>query len=346
MPLYMEFHKAANLSMEALTTRASAGNEILNQFNVKYHQFWFSEETGTVFCLIEGPSRNICESVHRALYGTGFDSLTTVKECLASDHQEGRTENYSRFSVRKGYIVMASITEVETVSGNDQRQVDARGIVSELMRCDSGVEIDSESSESVVAYFSSAVHALGCAAEIQNKLLIEGQEKFRVAVLPNLSEVSGESVFLDHARELQSVCEDSCVVISSTLRDVVKQHHPNFRQFRILTVQEELFLGSIFHILTQHLQDEHFNVESLAHFAGISRPQLYRKIHSLTGRSPNTFIRDLRMEKALSLLRRRDRNICEVAFEVGYTNPSYFARTFAEKFGCTPSDYLMISALT
>jgi AraC-like DNA-binding protein len=44
------------------------------------------------------------------------------------------------------------------------------------------------------------------------------------------------------------------------------------------------------------------------------------------------------MENALRLLRDRAGNISQIALEVGYNNPSYFSKCFAEKFGCSPSN--------
>jgi len=88
------------------------------------------------------------------------------------------------------------------------------------------------------------------------------------------------------------------------------------------------------------LSDENFSIEALSRDIGISRPQLYRKIVTLTGRSPNDLIIDLRMSKALSLLKKKAGNISQIALEVGYSNPSYFAKCFTKKFGCTPSKYV------
>jgi AraC-like DNA-binding protein len=48
------------------------------------------------------------------------------------------------------------------------------------------------------------------------------------------------------------------------------------------------------------------------------------------------------MSKALSLILDRERNISEIALEVGYNNPSYFAKCFHQKYGCTPSRFLEV----
>jgi AraC-like DNA-binding protein len=106
---------------------------------------------------------------------------------------------------------------------------------------------------------------------------------------------------------------------------------------KYLDPTDEEFVTDLLDITDQNLSNNSFSIESICKDIGISRPQLYRKITSLTGRAPNDFLRDIRMEKALTLLKQKAGNISQVALEVGYNNPSYFAKCFADKFGCTPS---------
>jgi AraC-like DNA-binding protein len=87
------------------------------------------------------------------------------------------------------------------------------------------------------------------------------------------------------------------------------------------------------------LSDKHFTVANLGKEIGMSRPQLYRRILNLTNISPNDLIRELRLKKAESLMRRKDQNISEIALEVGFSNPSYFSKCFYDRFGALPSQY-------
>jgi len=68
----------------------------------------------------------------------------------------------------------------------------------------------------------------------------------------------------------------------------------------------------------------------------MSNIQLYRKLKALTGSTPNDLIRNMRLERAGSLLRQRGGNVAEIAYQVGFNNLSYFAKCFREKFGLTP----------
>jgi AraC-like DNA-binding protein len=100
---------------------------------------------------------------------------------------------------------------------------------------------------------------------------------------------------------------------------------------------EQTFLDSLLDITESRFSDYTFGVDGLSREIGISRPQLYRKVFAITGRSPVSFIRDIRLQKALSLLKENKYNISEIAMEVGYNNPSYFSKCFQEKYGVNPS---------
>ena len=61
---------------------------------------------------------------------------------------------------------------------------------------------------------------------------------------------------------------------------------------------------------------------------------------SLTGKSPNSFVNEYRLDEALALLNKNSGNISEIAFETGFSSPSYFSKCFQKRYGLSPSDYL------
>jgi len=98
------------------------------------------------------------------------------------------------------------------------------------------------------------------------------------------------------------------------------------------------FLNRTIKILEQNYRSETFRTEDLYIGLGISRVQLHRKLTALTGQSASEFIRNFRLQKARRLLLETDRNVSEIAYEVGFKDPNYFTRTFTEEHGMTPTD--------
>jgi len=71
----------------------------------------------------------------------------------------------------------------------------------------------------------------------------------------------------------------------------------------------------------------------------IGRTQFYRKINSLTGQNPSSFVRNIRLRYAAELLSKNNYSIKEVIFMSGFNSPSYFSKTFRELFGLKPSEF-------
>jgi signal transduction histidine kinase/DNA-binding response OmpR family regulator/ligand-binding sensor domain-containing protein len=103
---------------------------------------------------------------------------------------------------------------------------------------------------------------------------------------------------------------------------------------------DEQFLNKVKEAILNQLSDEQLSVESLAEDIGLSRVQLYRKISALTGMSVNELIRKLRLQKAAQLLAQNWGPVSQVAYEVGFSNLSYFSKVFKEEFGTLPSEYV------
>ena len=100
------------------------------------------------------------------------------------------------------------------------------------------------------------------------------------------------------------------------------------------------FLENVLKHIDNHLGDELFGVETLCNEIGISERQLQRKLKSITNKSPNQLISSVRLHRAKELLLENKHNIAEVAYETGFSNPSYFSKSFKKEFGVTPSDFL------
>ncbi len=101
---------------------------------------------------------------------------------------------------------------------------------------------------------------------------------------------------------------------------------------------DQKFLQQLQKIIEKHISDEDLNVESLSEKMDISRVTLNKKIQALTGETAVEFIRFYRLKRAMQLLKENFGTVLDVALEVGFSNPSYFAGCFKEKFHQLPSD--------
>lgn len=85
--------------------------------------------------------------------------------------------------------------------------------------------------------------------------------------------------------------------------------------------------------------DHHWTLAEMAEHCGIQRTQLGKVFQKLTGSTPMEYLFRIRMERAKTLLRESDIKIIDIAFECGYGTSQYFANTFKQATGATPSEY-------
>ena len=98
------------------------------------------------------------------------------------------------------------------------------------------------------------------------------------------------------------------------------------------------FLARFKEVVEARMSDSEVSVEDLAADMNLSRVQLYRKVKAVTDSSPVEILRTARLKRAYQLLVTTDKNVSEVAYDVGFTAPSYFTKCFKDEFGISPSD--------
>ena len=102
--------------------------------------------------------------------------------------------------------------------------------------------------------------------------------------------------------------------------------------------RDKQFLKQLQAIIQKNLSDSEFGVEDMGQQIGLSRVQLYRKVKAMTGSSVVDLLRKARLAKARRLLETRSMSVSEVAYEVGFSAPSYFTKCFKEEYGMLPGD--------
>ncbi len=100
---------------------------------------------------------------------------------------------------------------------------------------------------------------------------------------------------------------------------------------------ETKFLDKIITTIYENITQSDFGPDQLALELHISESQLYRKLKATSGKSTALFIRSIRLQKAKELIQTTDKTISEIAYDVGFNNPSYFSRAFKTEFGRAPS---------
>jgi signal transduction histidine kinase/ligand-binding sensor domain-containing protein/DNA-binding response OmpR family regulator len=103
---------------------------------------------------------------------------------------------------------------------------------------------------------------------------------------------------------------------------------------------DEAFLSKLNEEIEKRISDENFSVDSLTEIFNMSRSNLQRKLKSIGGVTPGDYLRNYRLKKACKLLLETDMRINEVAFSVGFSSPSYFAKVFYKAYHTLPKEFM------
>ncbi len=99
-----------------------------------------------------------------------------------------------------------------------------------------------------------------------------------------------------------------------------------------------IFIARFKEVVESRMENSELSVEDLAADMNLSRVQLYRKVKSITGSTPVELLRTARLNRAYRLLLTTDRSVSEIAYQVGFTAPSYFTKCFKEEYGMLPGE--------
>lgn len=125
----------------------------------------------------------------------------------------------------------------------------------------------------------------------------------------------------------------------ASLKKTFQQHIEAHPEEIAISSHDEQFIQSALQIVEKNISNPDFSVEELSRELHMSRVSAYKKLLSLTGKTPIEFIRSIRLKRAAQLLGKSQMTVAEVAYEVGFNNPKYFAKYFKLEYGVLPSAY-------
>lgn len=112
------------------------------------------------------------------------------------------------------------------------------------------------------------------------------------------------------------------------------------KETKSVTTLDKKFISKAHATIEEHISDSQFGVEELSQKLALSRVHLYRKIKNLTGLSATEFIKHVRLKRAALMIKDSGKNSTEIAFECGFSSPSYFSKCFKEFYKVSPKEYL------
>ena len=126
---------------------------------------------------------------------------------------------------------------------------------------------------------------------------------------------------------------------SASLEQIVCSDSYENVEEAVLNPQDQAFVDKATSLVLAHLSDTDFNIDRLCREMAMSRTLFYGRLKTLTGQSPQDFMRLIRLEQAAIFLKQGD-SVLDVSVKAGFLNVKYFSTVFKKHFGVSPSKYL------
>jgi len=139
--------------------------------------------------------------------------------------------------------------------------------------------------------------------------------------------------------ELLKLRVENLISIRRRIRDSFDKKNLYGNMTPNLPNAEDKFISKVFEYIKGNIANPDLRIDSFSKDLGMSRVQFYRKIKSITGKTPSALILEIRMNAAADLIKKSDLNINEIAYQVGFNDSSYFGKCFKTYYGVTPGEY-------
>jgi AraC-like DNA-binding protein len=360
MPLFMDRHNSLNATAKSLAEAHQLDIDIQEKYSCKALTYWFDEGKQIAFCLIEAPDKKAVEEMHRNSHGLVPHQIIEVQSNLV-EYFLGRISDPESLKTPKQFINETAFRSIMYINCNcflnDTRSADRQHfgtneilnkIIRPVVKEFDGTEVKINDKGFMVS-FTSVMKSIKCALKIQSSIkeFNETAKGTEIKVSIGLStgypvtdqdNLFGETILL--AKRLCILAETGMITFSSAYKNELEEDsHSKSSITRIVSRAEEKFLNNLIDVTEEIWNDAEANLDNFSKKLGLSKAQLYRKTISLTGTSPNNFLRNYKLNKALKLIEEKNFNISEIAFESGFSSPSYFSKCFQKKFGMLPSDF-------
>jgi len=364
MPLYMDCHDTPGIKIQEAEKAHLKDLAVQEKYDVKYLAYWVNEDSGKVFCLMKAPNKEAIHKTHLLANGIKTCNIVEVegglysafmgkdlrdKDDLVVD-KNGTPDGGFRFILNLDII---AVTRLSDFIDFDELKLPQKPLeaAERFILKNNGNVVNQLSYDRVIAVFKTPESCLLCAKEIQEEFLShqfqytsnEWNFKFTMGLcIGEPVTTTDDQIFqkaLNESMRYGKIAESGKIALPIEFQEisVFCRTEMDMPGITIIDKSDQEFIKQLYDYINMNISKDNFTIDQLSKEMGLSRSQLYRKLNSMSNTSPVQFVRDIRLRFALNMIKERKLSISEIAYELGFSNPSYFAKCFKEKYGISPS---------
>jgi AraC-like DNA-binding protein len=359
MPIYMDFHELPDgVTAAHVAEMHQADLKIEHKYNCRGLTYWCDEKRQTAFCLIEAPNEQAIVDLHQKAHGAVPQRIIEVNDSIVESFL-GRIKDPEKSKNTKLNIIndpafrtlMVVQLKKKTLRKNSIQTLNAaiRGYsksITNTVSKNSGRIVREESNTYLIS-FDSVTNGIQSAIEI-NKLyncVITPDLEFKIGISAGIPITSNDKIFEDTIKRASflSFISKGKIGISQEVRELYESENRNDAigtEINSMSVEDEKFVIQLMEYTESIWTNSNTSVNDFYENLGYSKSKLYRTMISIIGKSPNNFLKEFRLQRAVQLLDKQNSTISEIAYTAGFNSPAYFSKCFLEFYGLLPSNYI------
>ncbi|HEY0769742.1 MAG TPA: helix-turn-helix domain-containing protein, partial [Sphingobacteriaceae bacterium] len=320
--------------------------------------YWCDEQRKMAFCLIQAPNKKALEEMHLHAHGDFPHEIIEVDPAIVESFL-GRIEDPKNKKNTPLNIIddsafrtlMAVKIEKGVLKNVDKDELNnaVRRIYESLgniILSYKGRPVK-QKDDSILASFDSVTSAVKCTQESQSLLqnTSEGLNlKIKIGLSAGVPVNERPGIFEDTVKMSKYLSEitQGHVTVTSEVKELFESENFNStidKSIGVIDQNTEKFLKTLMDYFEREWNNPTLNVQKLSVELGLSKSQTNRKLRSLTAKSPNQFIQEIRLQNSLTFIKENTKTVSEIAYESGFASPTYFSRAFKKRFGISPKEF-------
>lgn len=359
MPLFLDLHELPEgITAKHVAEMHQADLDLEHKYSCRGLTYWCDEKRKTAFCLIDAPSKQALIDLHENAHGAIPTRIievndTIVESFLGRIEDPEKSKNVSLNIIndpafRTLMVLKIKYTTLRT-NGISTLKAALRGYsksINTAITQYNGRLVKQEANTFLMS-FDSVTDAIQCGIKIQDVYhkIITPDLEFKIGISAGTPITDKSGIFEDTIKisDYLSDVANGGFSITTTIRDLYEGENQNKplanKSITIFNSKEVDFLTALMDYTEKIWSHATTSVRDFEKNLGYSKSQLYRTMMHLVGKSPNMFLRDYRLTKALALLEKQSGNISEIAYQTGFNSPAYFSKCFQNKYEILPSLY-------
>ena len=358
MPIYMDRHDVSReVTAENVAQLHQQDLKIQHNFNCRGLTYWFDDERKTAFCLIEAPDKNNVVAMHNNAHGEVPHSVievdATIVESFLGRIEDPKKSQNTELNIINDPAFRTIMVCNFNIPFSHKKKLNHSDLFKEYR--DNLIHLSNQNNGRIVKQdynqflisFKSVTVCIDCALQIFNAYNFSSDSplKYKIGINAGVPVTEKETLFEECIKLADRMCNVSKanIINSNEVKELYASENQNATlndtSIIFLYKSDEYFIESFFDYLEAHWRNTNLKIEDFCMQLGYSKSRLYRTTKDLFGKSPNNLLRDYRLDQSLKLLRQKPANISEVAFETGFSSPSYFTKCFHKKYGVSPTEY-------